>query len=142
MAESERETLILHELGENETGRRLGQDWVRLMGELCERRAEIAARAVRDLLADCLVTLPALVARAAVPSLHFWFANFAGLRRALFPRLADAGEKWSATGERHALEEAIAAGREHWERVARQLAAEGLPAARRIAQAEAAFRLA
>jgi hypothetical protein len=142
MAESERETLILHELGEDETGRRLGQDWVRLMGELCERRAEIAARAVRDLLADCLVTLPALVARAAVPSLHFWFANFAGLRRALFPRLADAGEKWSATGERHALEEAIAAGREHWERVARQLAAEGLPAARRIAEAEAAFRLA
>jgi hypothetical protein len=52
------------------------------------------ARAVRDHLADCLVTLPTLLEREAVGSLHFYLANLSGLRRALFPALLQAYESW------------------------------------------------
>lgn len=141
MAEGERETLILHELGERAAGSRLGEAWERLMEQLADARAEVAARAVRDLLADCLVTLPALVERDAVASLHFWFANFGGLRRRLFPRLAVARDAWIERGTPAPLIDAVAAGLDHWERIARELAGGGAPAARRIAAADRAFVL-
>lgn len=133
MAEGERETLILHELGEHAAGLRLGERWELFMHQLSDARAELAARAVRDLLADCLVTLPTLLERGAAPSLHFWFANFTGLRRMLFPRLGTARTTWVDTGSTAALEDAIALGREHWQRVALAMATEGPAAAKRIA---------
>lgn len=142
MAEGERETLILHELGEHAAGLRLGEAWEQLMGQLSDARAELAARAVRDLLADCLVTLPTLVERGAAPSLHFWFANFTGLRRMLFPRLGSARTAWVDSGSTAALEEAIASGRDHWERIALSMAAEGPAAAKRIAAGDPAVTLA
>ncbi len=142
MARSERETLILHELGEHAAGLLLGEAWERMMAEATDRRAELGARAVRDLLADCFVTLPTLIERRAVPSLHFWFANFTGLRRMLFPRLAQARATWIATGRETALADAVARGREHWERVAATLASEGATAAKRVAEGDVAFRLA
>jgi hypothetical protein len=141
MADGERETLILHELGELAAGRALGEAWEHLMEQLSDRRAELAARAVRDLLADCLVTLPTLIEREAVASLHFWFANFTGLRRMLFPRLAEACAPQAGRESHAALGDAAAAGCEHWERVARELAAGGLAVARRIAERDPAFRL-
>lgn len=124
MAEAERETLILHELGELAAGRLLGEAWEALMASAGERRLEITARAVRDLLADTLVTLPTLIGREAVPSLHFWFATFSGLRRELFPRLAAARDAWQAGSGMHEVREAVEAGREHWLRVARDMAAD------------------
>jgi uncharacterized protein DUF6866 len=142
LAEGERETLILHELGEHAAGRLLGEAWERLMEQLSDARAELAARAVRDLLADCLVTLPALLERGASPSLHFWFANFTGLRRMLFPRLTEARAAWIDSGRTAPLEEAVAAGRAHWERVAIALAAEGPAAAKRIAAGDPSATLA
>ncbi len=142
MAEAERETLILHELGEHAAGRLLGAGFDRMMSEDGNRRAELAARAVRDLLADCLVTLPTLVERGAAASLHFWFANFTGLRRILFPRLAEARARWVANGDARPLAEAAALGREHWARVAGSLATGGEAVAKRVADGDAAFRLA
>lgn len=82
------DTLALHEVGEVRAGELLGGDWEQMLSALADRRAESLVRAVRDLLADCLVTLPALVEREAAPSLRFWFANLEGLRRSLSPRLA------------------------------------------------------
>jgi hypothetical protein len=122
MAEAERETLILHELGELAAGRLLGEAWEALMAAAGERRLEITARAVRDLLADTLVTLPTLIGREAAPSLHFWFATFSGLRRELFPRLAAARDAWQAGDGMQPIREAVEAGREHWLRVAREMA--------------------
>jgi hypothetical protein len=141
MAEAERETLILHELGELEAGRLLGEGWERLMAQADDRRLEITARAVRDLLADTLVTLPALVERGAAPSLHFWFATFSGLRRELFPRLAAAHGDWQAGAGTGRLLEAVESGRAHWLRVAREMAAD-TRAARRFAQEPGAIALA
>jgi hypothetical protein len=90
MTEAEIETLILHEEGELVAGRLLGNAWPAMLGRIGGKRAEIFARAVKDNLADCLVTLPGLLARDGEDSLHFWFATFDGLRREMFPRLVAA----------------------------------------------------
>ncbi len=130
MAEAERETLILHELGEVAAGRLLGEAWESLMARAGDRRLEITARAVRDLLADTLVTLPRLLEREAVASLHFWFATFSGLRRELFPRLVAARDAWHAGAGLQAIREAVEAGRGHWLRVGREMAGDARAASR------------
>ncbi len=84
MAAAETETLILHELGEVRAGRLVGSRWEAMLAGLDDRRAELVARAARDLLADCLVTLPTLLDRGAPGPLHFWFASLDGMRRELF----------------------------------------------------------
>ena len=60
------------------------------------RRADLYVRALRDHLADCLVTLPTLLQRRDDASLHFWFANLEGVRALLFPRLWPAYAAWCA----------------------------------------------
>lgn len=85
------ETLALHEIGELRAGHLLGPDWERMLSALDDRPAEVLARALRDLLADGLVTLPELARRGDDTALRFWFANLEGLRRALAPRLAALG---------------------------------------------------
>jgi hypothetical protein len=121
MAGEQRETLLLHELGEHAAGIALGPGWDDYFGRLRDRRTEILARAVRDLLADCLVTLPAIVERRSKNAAHFWFATFGGMRRTLFPRLHTAYLALQDVADWSALEAAIDEGREHWERTARQL---------------------
>jgi hypothetical protein len=121
MTESETETLILHERGEYAAGKLLGPDWETMISGYAKRRPELLARAVRDNLADCLSTLPVLLARDKHASLHFWFANFDGMRREIFPWLAVAYDAWMEGGDRTALLDAIAAGRDHWHSAAQRL---------------------
>ena len=131
MCEGETATLVLHEQGEHAASRLLGADWEAMLAGCSRRRPEIEARAVRDNLADCLVTLPALMGRSNPGSLHFWFANFDGMRREMFPWLHEAYQDWLATGDAVPLEGAIAAGRRHWRSAAERLLAAyrgGLPA--------------
>lgn len=126
MTEAETASLILHERGEHAAGRLLGPAWDEMIAAFKKRRAEILARAVRDNLADCLVTLPALIEREAWPQLYFWFANFDGMRRELFPALAAfdtaAIAKLPACGTA-ALRAVVQRGATHWEQVARRLPA-------------------
>lgn len=122
MVDAETETLILHELGEFEASRELGANWEEMVAKLGTPRVEAVLRALRDNLADCLVTLPALLDRDAAPSVHFWFATFDGLRSEIFPRLGGAYRPWCG-GEPGPLRDALAAGCEHWERVCRGLLA-------------------
>ncbi len=121
MTEAEAETLVLHELGEHAAGRQLGPAWEELLCACRSKRAEVLARAVRDNLADCLSTLPTLLARGATGSLHFWFANFDGMRLALFPRLAAAYAAWNRADDVAELATALAAGREHWRNIAERM---------------------
>ncbi len=123
MAAAEGETLILHEIGEGLAEPLLGPAWREMLGGLPERRAELLARAVRDNLADCLSTLPALLERGASPSLHFYFANFEGLRRGLFPRLWSAYSAWRRTGDDADLRLACRDGAAHWREAAQRLLA-------------------
>ncbi|MCK7491236.1 MAG: hypothetical protein MZW92_05605 [Comamonadaceae bacterium] len=89
MTDAESEAVILHEVGEGLAERLLGRDWKDMISSFTRKRLEILARAVRDNLADCLSTLPGLIERDAQCSLHFYFANFEGMRRTLFPRLVE-----------------------------------------------------
>ena len=123
---AETETLILHELGEARAGSLLGERWEEMLAGLSERRAELLLRAVRDNLADCLSTLPALLEREARASIHFYFSQFDGLRRELFPALVAAYRDWRDSGAASALRQAVERGAAHWASVGRELLA--LPA--------------
>lgn len=123
MAEAESEAMILHEIGEARAEALLGEPWNAMLGQLESRHAELLARAVRDHLADCLVTLPTLLEREASGSLHFYLANLSGLRRALFPALPQAYESWLADRDRAKLGELVSRGEAHWLDAARQLLA-------------------
>lgn len=121
MTEQESETLILHELGEALAEPLLGPAWRDLIASFSGRRAEIIARAVRDNLADCLSTLPQLIERDAVGSIHYYFANFEGMRGKLFPLLSSAYSGWRESGSTAALRKAVEAGAEHWRLAALRL---------------------
>ena len=117
----ESETLILHELGEAMAESLLGESWHEMLSSFNLRRYELLARAIRDNLADCLSTLPELIAHDKTCSLHFYFSIFDGLRRSLFPSLVEAYECWNENGDVVALHNAIDAGSTHWHKVARDL---------------------
>lgn len=114
MTEAESETVILHEVGEARADRLLGPLWRQMLGSFGHKHAEMLARSVRDNLADCLSTLPALVENQAWCSLHYYMAEFDGLRQVLFPRLTEAYRQWRESGNTAALTDAIARGGEHW----------------------------
>ena len=132
MLDAETETVTLHETGEWLAGRILGPAWHERMAAMTHRHAELLLRAVRDLLADHLVTLPTLLERRAWPSLHLWFASLDGLRRALAPTLVaayDADSNYSRGDTAHGasdtdiatLAAAVAAGASHWQQAAMRL---------------------
>ena len=123
MAEAESEAMILHEIGEARAELLLGEAWNDMLGQLSSRHAELLVRAVRDHLADCLVTLPTLLEREAAGSLHFYLANLSGLRRALFPALPQAYEAWLDHRDSAALAGLVNRAKTHWLDVAQRLLA-------------------
>ncbi|MCK7576971.1 MAG: hypothetical protein MZV65_14755 [Chromatiales bacterium] len=120
MTETETEPAILHELGETRAGRTLGPAWQAMIAALARTKAEILARAVRDLVADCSVTLPGLIERDQPASIHFFFANLTGMRRHLFPEAIDAYRRWRA-GESAALDQLARSGAQRWLDTAHEL---------------------
>ena len=122
MTDGEIETLVLHEEGELAAARLLGAGWHARLASLGGKRAEIFARAVKDNLADCLVTLPGLLHRESGDSLHFWFSTFDGLRREMFPRLQAAYAARVGAGGTAILAAAIA-GQEHFAALGKRLLA-------------------
>ncbi len=114
MTDRESEAMILHELGEGLAGELLGEAWENMLSANSSRKVEIMARAVRDHLADCLSTLPKLIDNQAVSSLHFYFANLDGMRRALFPLMLSAYREWLESGCLDALSKTVQQGKQHW----------------------------
>ncbi len=116
MTEAESEAMILHELGEGQAGHLLNDEaWNEMLITCSRHRPELYARAVRDNLADCLVTLPTLMADVGShASLHFYFANFEGMRKKLFPLLVSAYQTWVKQGDLEVLQQAVERGRAHW----------------------------
>ncbi len=121
MTDREIAAVLWHEQGEYEAGCRLGAAWNPMLLDLAQTPAEIMARAVRDHLADCLVTLPALAEAGDAPSIHFYVGNLSHMRRALFPALEAAYEAWLAGGGTGALAELAVRGRDHWEALAKAM---------------------
>lgn len=114
ITEHELATLLLHEQGEAEARKSLGAEWEEMLHNLPRSRAELLARSVRDHLADCLVTLPALLDADNHARLHFYFANFTGMRKALFPEALDAYQIWATEGNTASLTAICEWGRNHW----------------------------
>jgi hypothetical protein len=123
MSDAESEAMILHEVGEARAEKLLGEDWPDMLGQLTSKHAELLARAVRDHLADCLVTLPTLLEREAYGSLHFYLANLSGLRRALFPALPHAYDQWLNDHNTARLLDVVNAAATHWLNAAQHLMA-------------------
>ncbi len=123
MTDDQLETVLLHELGELAAGRMLGEAWERMLADVAGGRAELLARAVRDNLADCLSTLPALLEDPRPSRLHFLMASVGGMRGELFPALRTAYERWHEGGGTARLREAAAAGAAHWAEVGRRMLA-------------------
>lgn len=121
MTDNEVESALLHEVGEWRAERYLGEDWPALLLAISGTRGEIVARAVRDHLADCLSTLPTLLEQENAPGLHFYFANFKGMRRELFPELSDAYRRWLDGGQLQALNLQVKQGAQRWLETAHRL---------------------
>jgi hypothetical protein len=121
MTLAEAEAMTLHELGEGMAGDVLGEDWQKMVTAFARSKAELVARAVRDLAADCLSTLPGLLDRNALPSLHFFFANFGGMRRHLYPEAMRAYEAAIGCNDFTAVRDMARAGGDRWMRVAQEM---------------------
>lgn len=132
MADAVMETMILHEVGEAMAGELLGAAWQELALSVARTRGEPIARAVRDLLADCLSTLPELLERADAPALHLYFATFDAPRSQLFPQAVQAYEHFLRHDDPVRLRQAVREGKERWLATAGALLAPD-PAAREAA---------
>lgn len=114
MTETELMTLIQHEIGEGLLDLEFGHLWRELVLEFVYTKTEILLRAVRDLAADCMTTLPFLLNEERIPSIHLFFANFSDMRKELFPTLYDAYIDWRDTGNSSQLYELIEQGKVFW----------------------------
>ncbi len=121
MTQNELETVILHEIGEVVAGELLGHAWNDMLLTVSRTSAEMLARAVRDLLADCLSSLPALLDEENQASLHYYFANFSPVRKDLFPSLEHAYQTWLNDRSLRPLKAAVRDGKSHWLAVAGQI---------------------
>ena len=118
MTENELEAVTLHEIGEFIASRELGDGWREMVVNLPRSRAEIMARAVKDLLADCFSTLPGLIENYNPASLHFYAANLTAMRKELFPGFQKAYQVWVDTNNLRPLKKLVAKGVRHWSCVA------------------------
>jgi len=121
LADDLADVLVLHEVGEHRAGQWLGPGWAAMRLALDERRTDLLVRAVRDHLADLEVTLPTLVRDERPAALHFWFANYEGVREQLFPTLTDAYRAWRHGDGSRPLLDAAAFGARHFRSLAEQL---------------------
>ena len=121
MTDNEIDALILHEIGEIRAGEQLGDHWQKMLLTFPRPKLELAARAVRDHLADALSTLPTLLERMHPPSLHFYFANLNGMRKVIYPALYEAYNHWNTSGQPDALLKQIDTGKQHWLKIAKQM---------------------
>ncbi|WP_126455120.1 Sfum_1244 family protein [Sulfuriflexus mobilis] len=133
MTANETEVVLQHELGEAAAERLLGQKWKDGLNRIAGGRAEHLLRAVRDHQADSLTTLPWLLENENTPGLHFYFGNFTGLRKLLFPELLAAYEQWQKTGQLAPLQTITQQAAARWQDETQELL--GLLAANDVQQA-------
>jgi hypothetical protein len=145
MTGNELELVMLHERGECLAGDRLGEQWNRMLLDLTQTPAELVARSVRDHLADCLVTLPALAEMGRDASIHFYMGNLNAMRKELVPGLFGVYESWLSDRDSSSIGDIARRGVDHWSRSADKMLdlyrAEGAEAAVRINRLAESIRL-
>lgn len=123
MTEHELDLLLLHERGECIAGELLGDEWNEMLLDLVHTPAELAARAVRDHIADCSVTLPALADSNNKASIHFFIGNLSAMRKSLFPELLSVYNRWLDSGEVSEITALAGRGEVYWKSVAHKMLA-------------------
>ncbi|HED17663.1 MAG TPA: hypothetical protein ENI64_12730 [Gammaproteobacteria bacterium] len=121
ITDQEQDTVLRHEIGEIEAGMLLDECWHSMLAAMTLPKGEIMIRAIRDHLADCISTLPNMLAKQRDASLHFYFGQFNAMRRELFPGLLDAYKQWHDNGILDPLENKVLQGRQHWLDVGRHI---------------------
>jgi len=109
---SEVETYIYHELGEAIEGDKIGDDWKSILTVLSSTRAEIFARAVKDILSDTSENgmLRYIIENSKQGSLGFYIVFLSGMRKVVFPEVSDAFRMFTETGDWIYIEDARKAG--------------------------------
>lgn len=120
MTNKELNSVILHEIGEIKAAQEL-KNWQQMVMDLPRSQAEIMARAIKDLLADAISTLPALINNRDEASLHFFFSNFNYMRKELSPSLLKAYQDWNKHNDYSKLLSATNHSGDHWFNVSRDI---------------------
>jgi hypothetical protein len=115
--------LLWHERGEAQAATWLEPGWAALRSATVDRRTTLQLRAVRDLIADCSLTLPALLDHGPPAAMHFWFATFEGMRALLHPALGEAYAAWQSGDGGAALRAACEVGKTRFGALALELLA-------------------
>jgi hypothetical protein len=108
IARSEAETFIHHELGEAFEGEKIGDEWKTLLTCLQHSKAELFARAVKDVLSDTSEKgmLKYIIQRRKEGSLGFYIVFLGGARKVIFPEILDAFRTFVESGEWEPIDDA------------------------------------
>jgi len=118
MVRDEMQVIRAHEIGEYRAGGLLGPQWEEMLLAVLGTPAELMLRAVRDHLADCLETLPLLLqGDTQQASLHTYMGSLGNMRKAIFPSLFQAYERW-LDGDGQTMLELSTRAAAHWQEVA------------------------
>lgn len=114
ITDKEMNSVLQHEIGEVYAGQLLGDGWEEMLASLPRSRIEFIARAIRDLLADHLTTLPHILEQEDEIALHFYMANHSGMREVLAPGLKQKYEKWLQHHDYQDLRQKLEEDKEYW----------------------------
>lgn len=106
--------VINHEIGEVAAGKLLGNEWLDMLVEHSGTRLEFIARAIKDHLADSMITLPALIYNANPLAIHLYISSMHAIRETLFPQLMDAYQLWIQDGDLRVFNRLIKLSQQHW----------------------------
>ena len=117
MTEVELTSIILHEQGEIQTTKILGEDWKDLLMSISSSRLELMLRGIKDYYADSVSTIPVLLQEEKFASIHFYAANLSAMRKELCPSFLLAYQQWCDTGKINELEKWVERSTTHWSQV-------------------------
>lgn len=120
LTEVQLEYAINHEVGEIVSSEMLGEIWAKMLIDIAGTRVEFIARAIKDHLADALVTLPVILREEQSLAIHLYFSNLHSLRKLLFPQLELAYEQW-VNGDKKTLISLLGDAHTHWLQQAEKL---------------------
>jgi hypothetical protein len=101
IARAETETYIYHELGELFEGQKIGEEWKAFLTDFPHSKAEIFARAVKDILSDTSEhgMLKYIIESRKEGSLGFYIVFLGGFRKIIFPEILNAFQMFTESGD-------------------------------------------
>ena len=118
MSNNECHSAMLHELGEAKATEILGNEWREILSQIPHSELQLKLRAIKDHIADSISTLPGLLESENVAAIHFYFANFTGMRKEIFPEAIEAYNEWNDTNNLTTIEKLCEIGKNRWLEIA------------------------